>query len=296
MKWCKKGGTQILGYTFNQGTHKNPFGLSVGAIGAVVLGESTGLAQNLPPRSPIAGAMETRGIHKGLGQHDGMPKTAQPIRTEAPEVLRQDPGGKIWSMTPRQDEKPNVVGQKVQAFMTKLSTPAYPSISGSALQCRGCPAEQSDPLSIDRGHVMEPVANHPAGMQIMIARHKGMPSVELLHPGKAHMHIKCLLAHTHSLHGQHSNRVEEKKPALLAIRSTTEMSKTLTGPCPPACPLPPSRAAGLWGLRLPSPRDMLKSAHQKPVGCCQQTGRVSYNSSTPVGIDAGSLCCSLLGE
>lgn len=113
MKWCKKRGTQILGYTLNQWTHENPLGLSVGAIGAVVFGESAGFPQNLPACRPIAGALKTAGVHKGLGQHYGMAETAQPIRTEALEVLGQDPGGKIWPMPPRQDEKPHVVSQKV---------------------------------------------------------------------------------------------------------------------------------------------------------------------------------------
>ena len=60
----------------------------------------------------------------------------KPIRTDPPGDIPQDITGQVWDSDPGQNQKPHVVGQKVEVCFSCISIPADKVIPGSDLPSR----------------------------------------------------------------------------------------------------------------------------------------------------------------
>jgi len=76
-----------------------------------------------------------------------------PVRTDPPGDSSQDMAGQVRHPDPGQDQKPHVVGQEVEVYLSCISIPADKVISGGTLPGRRAKEKAGQ-------RIMPPVKNH----------------------------------------------------------------------------------------------------------------------------------------
>ena len=95
--------------------------------------------------------------------------TLVPIGREPFRAERQDFRGKVFLGTTRQDEKPGVVSQQMEALPVKTGGPADPVVAGVGLEGRRSKHQQGQPAILHTGKVLDRLANQRGRTKIVMA-------------------------------------------------------------------------------------------------------------------------------
>jgi hypothetical protein len=113
-----------------------------------------------------------------------LPVGRQPFAIEG-----QDPRREVGNRDLRQDEEAAMIGDQMEALIVQHGGPADlpvaclsadrqtgPAVARSALQRRGLPAQQREPLAAPLGHIAQRLAHHPGEAQVMMLPHQDIPA------------------------------------------------------------------------------------------------------------------------
>ena len=152
--------------------------------------EALGAAHPQPVRGVVGTAVETRRVHEGLGQLQRMPMRRLPVRAQAPQAAPQHPRGQVpGPRRYRQDQKPRVVADQVQAPELHRPVPAQPAIPRCALERSRLPAQQRQPVPAPHRDVTQPAARELPKPQVVVPRHEIVPSSALVRARQPHFHL-----------------------------------------------------------------------------------------------------------
>src|SRR5574337_1096541 len=84
--------------------------------------EAMRVADVEPVAGAIAGAAKAGPIDEGFGQQHRVAKAGAPVAAEPAQVGGQDAGGEVGGLTPRQDQKTDVVDHPRDRKSTRLNS------------------------------------------------------------------------------------------------------------------------------------------------------------------------------
>ena len=119
-----------------------------------------------------------------------VPMRRLPVRAQAPQAAPQHPRGQVpGPRRYRQDQKPRVVADQVQAPELHRPVPAQPAIPRCALERSRLPAQQRQPVPAPHRDVTQPAARELPKPQVVVPRHEIVPSSALVRARQPHFHL-----------------------------------------------------------------------------------------------------------
>ena len=100
------------------------------------LAKPAGQPELVPAGGFIAGPVKTGRIDEGFDEKQGVAVALVPIGCDPFRAEREDFRGEVGLRTARQDEKPGVVGQQMEALPVKTGRPADPVVAGVGFEGR----------------------------------------------------------------------------------------------------------------------------------------------------------------
>ena len=85
-----------------------------------------------------------------------------------------------------QDQKPRIVGDKLQPPLALLRVPADPCLATGEVITAGAPTQQRDPAAAVGGDVADLFADHRRRAEIMLLGHQLLPAVAFPGADRAH--------------------------------------------------------------------------------------------------------------
>ncbi len=181
---------QRLGGAVCQFEHEDLLGLAVVTPARRPSGLA-GKAARQPERAPVgravAGAGETRDVHKGLGQKSRISVRRLHVLRQPPQAQPQHPRGQVGHPLRRQDDEARVVGDQMQAPELLLGRPPDPAIARAQLERAGLPADQCEPDLAMHRDMAQALADDAVERQVVVLLDQPVPAPVLARaPGRAH--------------------------------------------------------------------------------------------------------------
>ena len=112
--------------------------------------------------------------------------TPLPIGRDPFRAERQDFRGEVVLRTARQDEKPGVVGQSMEALPVKTGGPANPVVARSRVEGRSRKHQQGQPAILHTGEVLDRLDHQRGSPAVVMAGEKDLEGVLLLPDNRPH--------------------------------------------------------------------------------------------------------------
>ena len=123
----------------------------------------------------IAGSGKAGGIDEGFDEQDGMAVLDFPVGREAMQAESQDLRGQVGTTNPRKNEIAHVVGQIAQAPGPLGSGPSDHPVSVSIAPGGGSPAQEGDPLPVQKGDIADRLPGHSPESEVVVSPHLFVP-------------------------------------------------------------------------------------------------------------------------
>ncbi len=106
--------------------------------------------------------------------------TLLPIGRDPFRAERQDFRGEVLLRAVRQDEKPGVVGQSMEAVPVKTGSPADPVVARFRFEGRRRKHQQGQPAILHTGEILDRGANQRGRAEVVMSGEEGLEGVLLV--------------------------------------------------------------------------------------------------------------------
>ena len=177
-----------------QGIHQHLLGPAVmlpSGLGARPTPIPAGEAQQTPVGRPIAGAGEPRRVQERLGQqYAAMAMCLLHVGRQAPQAQAQRSRGQVLAAARRgKHDKPRILSDQVQAAQLLLQRPADPAVPHPHPQRSCLPAQQCQPLPVQRRDLPQGPPEQAVEGQVVVLGAQPVPEPVLgVSAGRPHPH------------------------------------------------------------------------------------------------------------
>ena len=140
-----------------------------------------------------------------------------PIGRDPFRAERQDFRGEVGWRTARQDKKPRVIGQQMEALPVKTGRPADPVVAGVRFKGRRRKHQQRQPALLYTGEVLDRLANQWGRTKVVMAGEQGLEGGLLILDNRANHDVSkidgLVFVWRVVWHAQEYARNDKQKPA-----------------------------------------------------------------------------------